>query len=188
MYCSVYLGTLPPPPPTFFSFFFLCRLPDPRETFSIFYTLLYLPFSCPCLFYLLRSFLFLFLFLFLVFFSFPPRCPSARLPVCPIYSTTPLGTVRHNLRFIINTQPATCSLPTIPGQSFRFLVRPTISQPRFLRRPTVSILARPNSHFRWRLRDLDTTTSHALLADASRSPPFPPHLPSPCDRQGRLLG
>lgn len=120
-------------------------------------------------------------------FSFPFPL-AAHLPVCPIYSTTPLGTVRHNLRSIINTQPATCSLPTIPGQSFRFLVRPTISQPRFLRRPTVSILARPNSHFRWRLRDLDTTTSHALLADASRSPPFPPHLPSPCDRQGRLLG
>lgn len=67
--------------------------------------------------------------------------------------------------------------------------RPTINPlptRHFLRRPTVSIPARPNSHFRWRPCDLELTTSHSPLADTSPCPSSQPAI-ALCDRQVRLL-
>lgn len=94
----------------FFLVFFVCCfwVPDPGATFSIYVVDVYLP---------LLPLSLLWPLIFCPLGSSSPFQPLAAclpicLPVCPIYSTTPPGTVRHNFRFIINTQPATCSLPT----------------------------------------------------------------------------
>lgn len=112
--------------------------------------------------------------------SNPRRCPSTpQNPTGYQVRQRDITTRQHPTLGHLQLQdaiPTTHRLPEVFFLSFSLRLRPgptknNNSYRRFLRRPTVSIPARPNSHFRWRHCDLElTTTLHSPLADRSRFP------------------